>query len=65
MYRYWFNLPDRIQSDCPFRTLPMLDFSGILLFFTPGYLVSLMIFTATFALFSLGLNLQWGFTGTD
>lgn len=28
-----------------------------------GYLVSLMIFTATFALFSLGLNLQWGFTG--
>ena len=41
----------------------MLDFSGILLFFTPSYLVSLMIFTATFALFSLGLNLQWGFTG--
>lgn len=28
-----------------------------------GYLVSLIIFTATFALFSLGLNLQWGFTG--
>lgn len=28
-----------------------------------GYLVSLMIFTATYALFSLGLNLQWGFTG--
>lgn len=28
-----------------------------------GYLVSLGIFTATFALFSLGLNLQWGYTG--
>ena len=28
-----------------------------------GYLVSLIIFTATYALFSLGLNLQWGFTG--
>ncbi len=28
-----------------------------------GYFVSLMIFTATYALFSLGLNLQWGFTG--
>ncbi|NEQ99877.1 MAG: hypothetical protein F6K30_24790, partial [Cyanothece sp. SIO2G6] len=28
-----------------------------------GYLVSLIIFTAVFALFSLGLNLQWGFTG--
>ena len=32
-------------------------------FFSPGYTVSLIIFTATFALFSLGLNLQWGFTG--
>jgi len=31
--------------------------------FSPGYTVSLIIFTATFALFSLGLNLQWGFTG--
>jgi len=31
--------------------------------FSPGYIVSLMIFTATYALFSLGLNLQWGFTG--
>lgn len=30
---------------------------------SPGYIVSLMIFTATYALFSLGLNLQWGFTG--
>ncbi len=28
-----------------------------------AYLVSLGIFTATFALFGLGLNLQWGFTG--
>ncbi len=28
-----------------------------------GYLISLGIFTATFALFSLGLNLQWGYTG--
>ena len=28
-----------------------------------GYFVSLAIFTATFALFSLGLNLQFGFTG--
>jgi neutral amino acid transport system permease protein len=28
-----------------------------------GYIVSLVIFTATYALFSLGLNLQWGFTG--
>lgn len=28
-----------------------------------GYFVSLVIFTTTFALFSLGLNLQWGFTG--
>ncbi|AFY61579.1 branched-chain amino acid ABC transporter permease [Synechococcus sp. PCC 6312] len=28
-----------------------------------GYLVSLGIFTATFALFSLGLSLHWGFTG--
>ncbi len=30
---------------------------------SPGYIVSLIIFTATYALFSLGLNLQWGFTG--
>ena len=28
-----------------------------------GYLVSLAIFTTTYALFSLGLNLQWGYTG--
>ncbi len=28
-----------------------------------GYIVSLIIFTATYALFSLGLNLQWGYTG--
>lgn len=28
-----------------------------------GYLISLGIFTATFALFSLGLNLHWGYTG--
>ncbi|MBD1905811.1 branched-chain amino acid ABC transporter permease [Funiculus sociatus GB2-A5] len=28
-----------------------------------GYLIFLVTFTATFALFSLGLNLQWGFTG--
>lgn len=28
-----------------------------------GYLSSLIIFTGIFALFSLGLNLQWGFTG--
>ena len=28
-----------------------------------GYIVSLIIFTSVFALFSLGLNLQWGFTG--
>lgn len=28
-----------------------------------GYIVSLVIFTAIFALFGLGLNLQWGFTG--
>lgn len=28
-----------------------------------GYLTSLTIFIATYALFSLGLNLQWGYTG--
>lgn len=28
-----------------------------------SYLVSLIIFTAIYTLFSLGLNLQWGFTG--
>jgi neutral amino acid transport system permease protein len=28
-----------------------------------SYIVSLIIFTAVFAIFSLGLNLQWGFTG--
>jgi neutral amino acid transport system permease protein len=28
-----------------------------------GYIVSLIIFTAIFALFGIGLNLQWGFTG--
>lgn len=31
--------------------------------FTPGYLVSLIIFISIYALFGLGLNLQWGFTG--
>lgn len=28
-----------------------------------GFIVSLIIFTAIFAIFGLGLNLQWGFTG--
>jgi neutral amino acid transport system permease protein len=28
-----------------------------------GYIVSLVIFTAIFAVFGLGLNLQWGYTG--
>jgi neutral amino acid transport system permease protein len=28
-----------------------------------GYVVSLIIFTSIFAVFGLGLNLQWGFTG--
>lgn len=28
-----------------------------------GYLVSIIIFISIYALFSLGLNLQWGFTG--
>jgi neutral amino acid transport system permease protein len=28
-----------------------------------GYLISLAIFVSTYALFSLGLNLQWGYTG--
>jgi len=28
-----------------------------------GFVVSLVIFTAIFAIFGLGLNLQWGFTG--
>ncbi len=28
-----------------------------------GFIVSLIIFTAVFAVFSLGLNLQWGYTG--
>ncbi len=28
-----------------------------------GYIVSLIIFTGIFAIFGLGLNLQWGFTG--
>jgi neutral amino acid transport system permease protein len=28
-----------------------------------GYVVSLIIFTAIFSVFGLGLNLQWGFTG--
>lgn len=28
-----------------------------------SYLVSLVIFTSIYAIFSLGLNLQWGFTG--
>lgn len=33
------------------------------MFVNEGYFVSLVIFTAIFALFSLGLNLQWGYTG--
>jgi neutral amino acid transport system permease protein len=28
-----------------------------------GYVISLIIFTAIFSVFGLGLNLQWGFTG--
>ncbi|MBD3881469.1 branched-chain amino acid ABC transporter permease [Phormidium tenue FACHB-886] len=28
-----------------------------------GFIISLIIFTAIFAIFGLGLNLQWGFTG--
>ncbi|MBI4780583.1 MAG: branched-chain amino acid ABC transporter permease [Oscillatoriophycideae cyanobacterium NC_groundwater_1537_Pr4_S-0.65um_50_18] len=28
-----------------------------------GFIISLIIFTSIFALFGLGLNLQWGFTG--
>ncbi|MBD2461654.1 branched-chain amino acid ABC transporter permease [Oscillatoria sp. FACHB-1407] len=28
-----------------------------------GFIVSLIIFTAIFAIFGIGLNLQWGFTG--
>ncbi len=28
-----------------------------------NYIVSLTLFTATYAIFSLGLNLQWGYTG--
>ncbi|MGG6292970.1 branched-chain amino acid ABC transporter permease [Leptolyngbya sp. AN02str] len=28
-----------------------------------GFIVSLVIFTAVFAIFGMGLNLQWGFTG--
>lgn len=42
---------------------PMLDFLSLQNILAPGYIVSLIIFTATYALFSLGLNLQWGFTG--
>lgn len=41
----------------------MSDTFSLQSFFSPGYTVSLIIFTVTYALFSLGLNLQWGFTG--
>lgn len=37
--------------------------ANFLAFFTPGNLVVLITLTAIYALFSLGLNLQWGFTG--
>lgn len=37
--------------------------ADFLAFFTPGNLVVLITLTAIYALFSLGLNLQWGFTG--
>jgi neutral amino acid transport system permease protein len=43
--------------------MPDLDISSIAAIFSPGYLVALIILTAIFALFSLGLNLQWGYTG--
>ncbi len=38
--------------------LAVLDVAGML-----NYFVTLLIFAAIFALFSLGLNLQWGFAG--
>ncbi|MDX2241135.1 MAG: branched-chain amino acid ABC transporter permease [Leptolyngbyaceae cyanobacterium bins.302] len=41
----------------------MSDFLFLQNILAPGYIVSLIIFTATYALFGLGLNLQWGFTG--
>jgi neutral amino acid transport system permease protein len=28
-----------------------------------GYIISILIFTATYGVFALGLNLQWGYTG--
>ncbi|MGI0487625.1 branched-chain amino acid ABC transporter permease [Pantanalinema rosaneae CENA516] len=37
--------------------------ADFLAFFTPGNLVVLITLAAIYALFSLGLNLQWGFTG--
>lgn len=43
--------------------MPDLGISSIAAILSPGYLVALIILTATFALFSLGLNLQWGYTG--
>jgi neutral amino acid transport system permease protein len=43
--------------------MPDLDISSIAAIFSPGYLVALIILAAIFALFSLGLNLQWGYTG--
>lgn len=40
-----------------------ISLANFLAFFTPGNLVVLITLTAIYALFSLGLNLQWGFTG--
>ena len=40
------------SADCRFTVLGM-----------EGYIVSIVIFTAIFAIFGLGLNLEWGFTG--
>ena len=42
--------------------MPDLGISSIAAIFSLNYLVTLIILTATFALFSLGLNLQWGYT---
>ena len=43
--------------------MPDLGISSLAAVFSPGYLVALIILTSIFALFSLGLNLQWGYTG--
>lgn len=40
-----------------------LSHSSVPLTGMEGFIVSLIIFTAIFAIFGLGLNLQWGFTG--